>query len=494
MSTTGVLRKQWRREGTGSVRSGEGESVPPRRARLDAGVPLVPMLVGLLIRIGLAPYTADSNDVATWFHTSLSGFYGLHLYDRPGFAYPPIWGYLLEFIGRSARLAGQAASLFGFKDQDLVPASRVAGDFSPVVTSPVFNLIFKTVLFGVDLATGLLIYAFVAGVTKSKKRATVAFALWFLNPLVIYQSAVHGAADTLVGFAVVSTVILVFLGRPFLAGAAWTIGILTKLSPLALGLELVLLIAIGIGRDGRTGRLHVKEVAAFVAGAVGSALLLLMPEVVYGSVSNMIHNNFARGQEPVIIGGLSLLGVRHLKPFSWLLAWGFDHSSLVVRASLVAQLISSVAWGLWALIVARKNPLLGLLGGAVGTLATLTLVAPASNPQYVLWWLPTLVVLVTLSRSGYWQLGVLTVAPLTFAIAILGPLAVLAPLSVYTHVISAADVGRSVVDWYVAPGRLWGSSLADDFFAPAVITTVVALASLFVLWIRMGRRGRPQVL
>ena len=494
MSATGVLRKLRRRVRTESTHGGAGESVPVRRARFEIGIPFGPVMIGLLIRIGLAPYTSDTNDVATWFHTSLSGFYGLHLYDRPGFAYPPLWGYVLEFIGRSARLLGQAASLIGGRDQDLLPASRVAGDFSSIVTSPAFNLVFKTVLFGVDLATGVLIYAFVAAVTADRKRATVALALWFLNPLVIYQSAVHGAADTLVGFAVVSTVVLVFLGRPFLAGAAWTIGILTKLSPLALGLELVLLIAIGIGHDGRTRRLQVKALVAFVAGALGSALLLLMPEMLFGSIPNMIHNNFARGQEPVVIGGLSLLGVRHLKPFSWLLVWAFDNSSAVIRISLLAQLVGTVAWSLWALIVARRNPLLGLLGGAVGTLATLTLVAPASNPQYVLWWLPTLVVLVTLLRSGYWQLGVVSVAPLTFAIAILGPLAVLAPLSVYTHVISAANVGRSVIDWYLAPGRLWGSSLADDFFAPAALATVAALASLFLLWFRMGLRGQPAVI
>jgi hypothetical protein len=388
------------------------------------------------------------------------------------------------------RLAGQGPAFFGVRNAELLPASAVTGDFSVVVASPIFNLAFKTLLFGFDVATGLLIYSIVSRLTGDNKRATIAFVLWFLNPLVIYESAIHGATDTIIGFVVLSTISLVLAGRPFWAGVAWVIGILVKLSPLALGLELVLMIALTTAHGRPPRKLHVKDSAAFVGGVALSAACLLMPEAVFGSVSNMLHNNFARGQEPIVIGGLSLMGVRHLKAFSWLLPWAFEHSPVVLRVSELAQALAAVAWSSWAILVARRNPVLGLLGGTVGVLASIALLSPTSNPQYVLWWLPALIVLVVRSRSGYWQLGVLTAAPLAFAVAILGPFAVLGPLATYTDVLPATFVGNSVIRWTLSPGKLWGATLADDFFAPAAFATLAALASLFFMWFRLGLRGQ----
>jgi threonine/homoserine/homoserine lactone efflux protein len=131
--------------------------------------------------------------------------------------------------------------------------------------------------------------------------------------------------------------------------------------------------------------------------------------------------------------------------------------------------------------------------GTVGTLATFTMLSPVSNPQYVLWWLPVLIVVVGTTDRGYWQVGMITLAAITFSIGILGPAALIAPLATYTHVVSDQLVASYVTNWYLAPGRLWGATLGDDFLGPAVLAFIFALTSLYVTWLRTPKRLRRRL-
>lgn len=444
------------------------------------------LAIGLLARLVLAPYTSWNLDVAVWFHTSLAGFHGLQLYDRPGFSYPPVWGYFLQILGSLIRLAGFGPNFFGVENPAFSSASSATADFTNFVTSPAFNLLFKGVLFGFDLVTALLIYRFVMHVTGDPQRASLGLTAWFLNPFVIYESAVHGALDTLVGFAVLSTIVLVVNGRQFWAGGAWAFGILTKLSPVVLAP--LLLIAISVEPGLGSTRHRLGQIGLFAYGAGIATVFILAPVAVLGSIQTMYHNVFARSVEPVTIGGLSLAGIRHLGPLSGLLIWAFDNTTVVIRASFIAQAIAILAWSGWTAVVVRRDPIFGLLSGSVGALTSVELLSPIANPQYVLWWLPALTVLVFVTGRGYWQLALLTIAPLVFSLAILGPAATLGPLSTYTHVISAQAVNDDVINWYTAPRRLWGATLADDFFAPASLVTIATLFSLYSLWIRAALR------
>jgi hypothetical protein len=444
------------------------------------------LAIGLLARFVLAPYTSWNFDVAVWFHTSLAAYHGLHLYDRPGFSYPPAWGYFLQILGSLVRLLGFGPNFFGTENPEFSSASSATADFTDFVTAPAFNLLFKGVLFGFDLVTALLIYRFVKHVTGDVRRARLGLAAWFLNPFVIYESAVHGAMDTVLGFAVLATIVLVVSGRQFWAGAAWALGILTKLSPAVLAP--LLLIAIAMESGSRSTRHRLGQIGLFAYGAGVATLCLLAPVAILGSIQAMYHNVFARSVEAVTIGGLSLTGIRYLGPFSGLLGWAFENSAVVIRASFIGESIALVAWSGWTAVMVRRDPIFGLLSGSVGALTSIMLLSPVSNPQYVLWWLPALIVLVFITGRGYWHLALLSIAPLVFSLAILGPAAVLGPMSTYTHLISASAVSNDIISWYLAPRRLWGSSLAADFFAPASLVTIATLFSLFSLWIGMALR------
>jgi len=450
-------------------------------------LPLGPLTAGLVVRLVLAPFAAWNYDDAVWFHTALSGYYGVPLYQRPGFSYPPVWGYLLQILGTVIHASGFGPSFFGVVDHNFAPAASVTSDYTDVVTAPGFNLLFKVALFAFDLLTAAVIYRFVNQLTGKPKRARLAFMAWFLNPFVIYESAIHGAFDVIVGFAVLATLILILIGREYWAGAAWAIGILTKLSPVTLGLELVLAIAVMENSIQQSTRFTVRRLAGFGLGAGVAMGCLVAPLVLQGSVQAMLHNVFARAQTPITIGGISISGLRYLKPFSGLLVWAFENSGTVIQATTTAQIVAIVLWAIWTVIMVRKDPVFGLFTGSIGTLASFMLLSPIANPQYILWWLPALTVFVFASGRGYWPFAVISLAPVFFSLAILGPTASLAPVATYTHLIPASVVNNEVIAWYTAPPRLWGATLADDVFAPASLATVAAIISLFVVWIRLAR-------
>lgn len=452
------------------------------------------MVVGLLVRYILAPYTADSNDVSVWVHTSLDGFYGLHLYDRAGFSYPPVWGYVLQLIGWVARVVGVGPTFFSTENPSFLTTSQVTADFSTTVASPLFNIAFKSILFAFDLCTGLVIHRLVRVLTGDSKRAALAFAVWFLNPFVIYESAVHGALDTTVGFAVIASLVFVLTGRPVFAGGAWAFGILTKLSPAVLGIQLVVALwsypfshNTLLSKVGRLGR--------FAVGAAAASLILIGPLLVSGSVEAMVHSTLVRAQGTFDVGGLSLIGIRHLRPWAWIFPWASANAALVVRASSIAQIVSACAWAAWTAIVASENRAFAILTGTVGTLASAMLLSPIANPQYVLWWLPVFISLALSTGRGYWQLVVFSLAPLVFDSAVLGPMHVLGPLATYTEVVSPTDVSAQAMQWYLLPSRWFGVYWTDDFFGPAALVTIVALIALFTEWLAGSiRRDIPRLI
>jgi len=240
---------------------------------------------------------------------------------------------------------------------------------------------------------------------------------------------------------------------------------------------------------GATSRHHtisaqLKIVVAFGVGALIAAAFILAPEMSLGSIQGMIHNVFARTQEPVTVGGLSVMAIRHFKPFYWVLTWAYYNSPIVIRTATIAQAVAIIAWAVWTGLVARRNPTFALLAGTVGTLGTYTVLAPFSNPTYVLWWLPALLTLVFLAGRWYLQAILLSLAPLAFSLAILGPAAFFAPLSTYTDLLPANALSDNVISWYEAPGTLWGVTRGDDFFAPAALITIATLLWLFVQWMR----------
>ncbi len=451
--------------------------------------------IGLLMRFVVAPYTSVSNDVGVWYQTSLAGVHGLTLYQRPGFSYPPLWGYLLEGLGQVFRIIGAGPSSLGTLDARYASLSTVSGDFSPYVTSPLFNVAFKSLLFAGDLAAGLLVYDLVLRLTSSVHRARLAFAVWFLNPIVIFESAEHGAFDVLVGFLVLAAVSLLIQRRFFLAGAALSMGILTKGTPALLlpMLFVALLTMDGVGPLAARIRPAAERVARFGSGGLSAALVLLVPEALLGSPAALVRSVLIRSQVGISVGGLNIFSIRYWRPWEGVLSWGYYHSDTVVRLSLGLEIGVVLASVIWYFSARQKGERLALLGGTVLTFSGLLLVAPITNPGYVLWLMPALVVLAVVRSRGFWAIGMLSAGAIIYEVCILGPLAHLAPMASYTGIVSVDTIVSGTESWYLAPTDLWGAQYSANFLAIASLLAVAGLVAAIVEVVRLGyaRSGWP---
>ena len=440
------------------------------------------VLVGLLIRLVVMPFTSVSTDAGVWLQTTISGFHGLTLYERPGFSYPPVWGYLLEGLGQLLRMIGATPSQLGTFDSRWAALSIVTGDFSDFVTSPLFNIAFKTILAAADLATGLLILDFVLKLTSSPKKGRFAFAIWFLNPIVIVQSAEHGAFDVLVGLTTFAALALVLQRRLFLAGVALALAVLTKATPVFL-IPLVILAlvrAIDNSRPGLRLQLVVTDVARFAAGGLVTAGLLLGPELIVGSLSSLSQSVLLRTEQGIAVGGLNIFSVRYWKPWAGLLAWGYYHPSAIVTLSSALELVVIVASIIWYLKAWRSEPSLALLGGSVVTIIGLLLVSPITNPGYVLWFMPALVVIVVTRATGLWSMAMISFGALLYEFCILGPIAHLAPLASFAGTISVETIAARTQAWYFGTTTLWGAQYSANFLAIAALAAIIGMVGAVV--------------
>ena len=110
--------------------------------------------------------------------------------------------------------------------------------YQALVCTPGFTILVKAILTIFDLVTGYLIYMLVKEHTGDGKKAVAAFGLWFLCPIVIYTSAIHGMFDVIAVMTLVLTVLLLFRRRYGLAGAVFAVSIFTKFFPFYLTLIL----------------------------------------------------------------------------------------------------------------------------------------------------------------------------------------------------------------------------------------------------------------
>lgn len=174
---------------------------------------LIVLTVGLLIRIVLND-TVNSKDAESFIfwgnylreHSIASMFESLPGGYTP---LPPLYYYATRILSNLADLLSISDNLW------------------------ITHLLFKLPSIFVESAVTVLIYSFVAQ-TLSNKHARVTSAFYFLNPAVIYNTAIWGQIDSFVsGFAFISAV-LITKKRFFTALVIYLIAILSKLQALAI--------------------------------------------------------------------------------------------------------------------------------------------------------------------------------------------------------------------------------------------------------------------
>lgn len=234
------------------------------------------LLIGLLLRLIIAPLFTFNIDVGYWSDVKDVFQNGFGLYGTPGYYYTPVWGYCQGFITFFMETFG--ITNYGVYVPEL--NSFVYSDFSvfPFVTSIEFNFIVKLPLILVDAATGWLIYHLVMKYNGDQGKALMAFALWFFCPLVITESTFHGTFDNMSVMMLLASIVLVMDGKYTLAGAAFAAASLTKFFPVFM---IFFLVAYVLRKEGLDSN-GVKCVLKSIGGAIGAFLLIYLPNILQG--------------------------------------------------------------------------------------------------------------------------------------------------------------------------------------------------------------------
>lgn len=430
----------------------------------------VPLVAGLAIRLILAPYTSVTSDVAPWAQTVSSAMAGLGPYRRRGFSYPPVWGYLLSGLGRVFALAG--GSVTSLSSEHPASVLVAASDISVAsVTSPLFNVLFKSILFAFDVGVAILVRRVALHLGASERRAGIAAGFAFFNPLVIFISAVHGTFDVMIAFFTLLAIAALLERRDTMAGASLAAGIMTKLAPVFL---VPLVVAWLVIAERERPRDAVPRLLRVAAGGAAAIAVLGMPVAFDGTFGQMITSVFSRSGSPTAAGGLGVFGVRHLARFSWVQGWAGEHSTAVTLA-LYGSILLGTALVAGVAVARRTDPALVLVSGVCVIYLLVLLLNPSVQPQYVLWVLP-IVCVVGARRPGYLSWSVVVgVAGVVFEVGITGPMRFLQPLAAYTANLSPEAVARSADGWLRSSGTVVNDSLSSHILGFAALVTIPLL-------------------
>ncbi len=241
------------------------------------------LIVGLIIRSVLSVLFTYCYDTSYWATIIENIQSGSGLYDLPGYYYTPVWGYFIAAIGSVMNFA-LGIDIMGVQADQVLPALDVSwGYYKSLITTVEFNLVFKAVFTMVDLAISYVLYQIVMRLTSDRRKAALAFGLWFLCPLVMYVSCVQAMFDNLSVLFLVLTVYMLMTRRYLLAGAVFAASVFTKFFPVYL---IFILAAYVLASNRGDRRESVRSMGMCVAGSLLMTLLIYIPNILDGDIAS----------------------------------------------------------------------------------------------------------------------------------------------------------------------------------------------------------------
>lgn len=273
---------------------------------LDGRRPLIwIVLVGLFLRLLLAPLFTYSYDIYHWAMIMQNIDSGNNLYELTGYFYTPVWGYIVGFFGCIWNSI-LSIDVFGERITDLIPVEMFRYDYiSATITTPAFNFAFKMPLIICDLVVGYLIYHLVKEFSNDTKKATFAFALWFLCPIVIYMSGVQAMFDTFSALFVILFFYLFWKEYYVLGGITLAFSVLLKFFPL-----FTVFVILGLIYIRHKGTNHFKiNLAKTIVGGVAGILVIMLPNIINGTILDSLTflTDRASGSEGLLVSIVHLL-------------------------------------------------------------------------------------------------------------------------------------------------------------------------------------------
>ncbi|MCX6812523.1 MAG: glycosyltransferase 87 family protein [Candidatus Berkelbacteria bacterium] len=151
------------------------------------------MIAGLLVRLILAGITSWNNDIRVWFQFAADLKSGIGVYTNKTFSYPPGLAAILSVVYYPLTIFSNPSqwSHYSAVVDKLSAASLL---FWPNVATPFFAFYSKIPLFLAEIGFLLVLYStYKKNIGLDKIKLILLF--FYLNPLVIFVSAIHGQLD-----------------------------------------------------------------------------------------------------------------------------------------------------------------------------------------------------------------------------------------------------------------------------------------------------------
>ncbi len=440
------------------------------------------LVIGLLLRLVLIPVSLDP-DLVGFAQTSASELYGQGPYAYASI-YPPFWSFYLDVVGHIASWFVPGPQWLTTSSQTRALWSGTFGLASSSTVDPVYMIVEKLSLLPFDVVSGLLLYLLAFRFTRSPDSARLAFAFWFLNPLVILVSAVHGTLDVIPTACVLAAFLLLFERRFTVCGMAIATGTLFKIYPI---LFAPLLLAMAwrdastksAPRYGGPGRLLIGMAAV-------PALTFLAPGLL-GEFLQYSTIAVRTGQQAYgLFGFWGWFAI----PGPSVVGAALSGSSYAFVGLLAVALITSVLVSLRLVSVRSisiRDP--GWVHAGFFIACAAYLLPVVVQAQYVVWSIPFVLLLGLQDRVFKRAYVLLSALPSVFYVLLLGgPLFLFLPLWYQFHVVSFADCYNSITYW-AGPGRAF-EPLASVPFS-VILTIAIYLAGRTFFGHRGGTPDEP---
>lgn len=383
---------------------------------------LLIIAVGIVVRLVLMS-ASMVYDLDYWAVVIRNIESGEGLYDAEGYYYTPVWGYILGIMA-----AFQSAFLglgeLAVRVLEAFPV-EIIPDTYYTATAPSLAFIYsvKIPLMVFDLILAFLVMVLAKDYTGDARKATMAFGLTFLFPVLMLSSGVIGMPDTMAAVFTVLTIVLLRREMPFLAGMTFSLAVLTKFFPVFL---IFVFVAYLIVKNRGNTRKGLTQIVMAVAGAGLATVIVFMPQIVEGNVDQCFQFLFDRTS--TVTGGTI-----------------FDSIVSILRiAAYAAVLVLSAYLGVRMVRRHETDPDVSLMKASF-IIATLCLIYPPTT-QYMVIIVPFLAFWIACHEHQYlvsW--AIMAIGSIIYVFAS-NSLTIL-PLAVWTDLIGV-DAVMAIFDWF----------------------------------------------
>ncbi|HEV2316036.1 MAG TPA: hypothetical protein VGV89_00465 [Thermoplasmata archaeon] len=423
------------------------------------------LLLGLAVRVILAPLTSWDFDTPGFVQAGISTLYTGSPYTSSLWSNPPLAPFLASpLLGVPAWFLGPQNLVVAVSA--IAPVTAQTGVNATYLPVPAALLAWKLLFILADAGVALLLYAAARqGTFGVALRPNVIAAAWMLNPLVIWASAVHGEIDSL-------AVLFVLAGLLALVGKHWTsaglflaLAVFTKAYPIVL-IPLALVVLWMAPRDllhrSRTRMIDLGRWAGgFLVGSV--AFLAFIPESFRLLDAKLANPEYGGLSVLAVFNGASPRGSGWYAAFSSNLSYAALALDLFRGLAVAGVVCGTVLVALWL----RQEPdasearrLRWIVLAAIWSVVGVLIADSVPEPENLLAVIPLALLALPATR---WRAPALAVALLSAAglllyLAYLTPFAMFYPLA---HLLGNAQilwVNRVVIGYVHTPllqGTLW---------------------------------------